>query len=112
MEADLRLELEDTRRKHKEEVANLEWQLREQRALVHRLRGREKEASRQLATASKEAERVKVEREIDLKRVNELMMMLLEESEKAASEDAVAKVEHKGSGGGRAARENHGAAPD
>ena len=96
MEADLRLELENTRRKHKEEVANLEWQLREQRALVQRLRGRQKEASRQLATAAKEAERVRVEREIHLKEVNDRMMMLLEEAEKAAaaSEDAVAKVEH------------------
>jgi hypothetical protein len=63
---------------------------------VQRHRGRQKEASRQLATASKEAERVRVEREINLKEENDRTMMLLEEAEKAAAarEDAVAKVEH------------------
>jgi hypothetical protein len=96
MEIQLRRALENMRRKFEEEVANLEWQLREERALVQRLRGRQKEASRQLATASKEAERARVEREIDLKEVNDPMTILLEEAEKAAaaSEDAVAKVEH------------------
>jgi hypothetical protein len=95
VEAELRRELEDTKRKYEEEVGNLAWQLREEKALVQRSRGRQKEALRQLATVSKEAERERVLRERDLKEVNDHILLLLEEAEEAAvaSEDAVAKHE-------------------
>jgi hypothetical protein len=82
-EVELQRQLADMKQKYE----NLKWQNAEQRALVARLRDRQKEASRQLATAAEENERVRVQRECDLKMLNDRALLVMEEAEEAAARE-------------------------
>jgi hypothetical protein len=85
--------LEETTRRYEQQIKNLQWQNRQQRAVAVRLNERQKEASRRLAAAGKalvaaseEAERQRVLRQFDLRVLNDRVEEMVKETEEVCSQ--------------------------
>jgi hypothetical protein len=92
-EEGLQRELAETKRRYEQQIENLQWQNRQQRAVAVRQNERQKDASRQLAAAGKalvaaseEAERERVLRQFERKVLNDRVEEIVKETEEACSQ--------------------------